>query len=59
MKSICMKCIRNFGDRCEAFRDEYMKIFFKDECGDFDEGFCLPSSQDIIDGEDDDSREWG
>ena len=40
MKSICKKCIHDFGDGCEAFRDEYMQILDKDECEDFDDGTC-------------------
>ena len=29
IKSICKKCIHDFGDGCEAFRDEYMQILEK------------------------------
>ena len=29
LKPICKKCIHDFGDGCEAFRDEYMRIYLE------------------------------
>ena len=53
MKSICKKCIHNYGDGCEAFRDEYMQISDIDECEDFNDGTCHIVSFESTYGEDD------
>lgn len=45
LKSICKKCIHDFGNGCEAFRDEYMQIFDKSECEDFNDGLLPPNPQ--------------
>ena len=50
MKSICKKCIHDFGDGCEAFRDEYMQIYNKNKCDDFNDG-KLPPNPDLFEEE--------
>lgn len=52
MKPICKKCIRDLGDRCEAFRDEYMRIYDKVRCDDFDDGACHTITVESTYGED-------
>ena len=47
-----MKCIHDFGNGCEAHRNEYMKIYNKDECDDFDDGTCHSVSVESTNGED-------
>ena len=47
------------GDGCEAFVDNYLRIYDKGKCEDFDNGLLPPCSTDIIDEEDDYTREWG
>jgi len=59
LKPICKKCIHDFGNGCEAFRDEYMQILDKDECEDFDDGTCHTISVGSANGEDEYSKEWG
>ena len=54
-----MKCIHDFGNGCEAHRNEYMKIYNKDECDDFDDGTCHSVSVESTNGEDEYSKEWG
>ena len=56
MKPICKKCIRDLGDRCEAFRDEYMRIYDKVRCDDFDDGACHTITVESTYGEDDYSK---
>ena len=58
IKPICTKCIHNMGDGCEACVDNYLRIFDKGKCEDFNDGLLAPSSIDIIDEEDDYTREW-
>ena len=50
MESICKKCIHNCGNGCEAFRDEYLQIYDKGECEDFDDGL-LPPKPNLFDEE--------
>lgn len=59
LKPICKKCIHDFGDGCETFRDEYMQISDKGRCEDFDVGTCHTVSVESTYGEDDYSKEWG
>ena len=59
LKPICKKCIHDFGDGCEAFRDEYMRIYDKGRCDDFNDGTCHTISVESTYGEDDYSKEWG
>lgn len=59
LKTICKKCIHDFGNGCEALRDEYMQIFGKDECDDFDDGTCHMFSVESTCGEDEYTKGWG
>lgn len=59
MRSICKKCIHNYRGECEAFNDDYMNIFSKNECEDFDEGFCPTIPVESANGEDEYTSEWG
>ena len=52
-ESICKTCIHDFGDGCEAFRDEYKQISDKSECDDFDDGTRHLISVESTYGEDD------
>ena len=51
MESICKNCIHNCGDVCEAYRDEYMRIYDKGRCDDFNDGTCHTISVASIFGE--------
>jgi hypothetical protein len=51
LKPICKKCIHDFGNGCEAFRDEYKKIYDKRNCDDFNDGL-LPPNPNMHDDED-------